>query len=65
MRLEENADINGIVRVNDGEVLATGNATLDGAVELPPGNRSLRANIALLKNNARVAAEIATALANG
>ncbi|HON46294.1 MAG TPA: autotransporter-associated beta strand repeat-containing protein [Kiritimatiellia bacterium] len=44
MRLEENTDINGIVRVNDGEVLATGNATLDGAVELPPGNRSLRAN---------------------
>ena len=29
------------------------------------GERSLRANIALLKNNARVAAEIATALANG
>jgi len=29
------------------------------------GDRSLRANIALLKNNARVAAEIATALANG
>jgi autotransporter-associated beta strand protein len=44
VRLEEGSDVNGTVRANGGEILATGNATLDGTVELPPGNRSLRAN---------------------
>jgi len=43
-RLEEGTDVNGTVRANGGEILATGNATLDGTVELPPGTRSLRAN---------------------
>jgi autotransporter-associated beta strand protein len=44
VRLEEGADVNGTVRANGGEILATGNAAFDGTVELPPGTRSLRAN---------------------
>jgi autotransporter-associated beta strand protein len=38
------AALNGTLRYTGGSVLATGNAAVNGAVELPPGDRSLRAN---------------------
>lgn len=44
LRLQQGAQLTGSLRLNAGEVRADGNATVAGAVELPPGNRSLRAN---------------------
>ena len=45
LELQNGAEINGALRYNAGQIIATGgNPALDGVVELPPGNKSLRAN---------------------